>query len=293
MDIDMQKLQILLKTIECGSLTKAAERTNYTQPGVTRIIQELERDWGVSLLERDRSGIRVTSNGRDLLPSIQRTYLECAALKTHIDSLNNLTTGLLRIGCFASAAIHWLPNILKRYQADFPGVDFEVTIENYQNLEQMILKGDLDGSFLPLPPLQRMDSIHLGSDQFYVVLPEGHPLSAYEKVPTALLQDYPFFMLKSGVNTEVERYFEENDLHVKTQYTLWDDFITMAMVEKGIGIAMMSGTILKHTPFHLVIREPEVPLTRELGFVLRSRETCSVAMKRFLEYLPYGLEPSP
>lgn len=293
MNIDMQKLQILLKTIDCGSLTKAAESTNYTQPGVTRIIQEMERDWGVSLLERDRSGIRVTSNGCDLLPSIQRAYLECVALKTHIDSLNNLTTGLLRIGCFASVAIHWLPNILKRYQADFPGVDFEISIENYQNLEQMIRKGDLDGSFLPLPPLQQMDAIHLGADRFYVVMPEGHPLSAYEKVPLALLPDYPFLMLTSSSDTEVERYFAENNLPVKTQYTLRDDFITMAMVEKGIGISMMSGTILKRTPFHLVIREPEIPLTRELGFVLRNRETCSVAMKHFLDYLHYGLETAP
>lgn len=287
MDIDMQKLQVFLEIVECGSLTKAAERTNYTQPGISRIIGEMERNWGLSLLERDRSGIHITSNGLDLLPSIQRAYSECMALKAHIDSLNNLVTGHLCIGCFASAAIHWLPNILEKYQRDFPGIDFEIKIDNYQNLEQMVAKGILDGAFLPLPPCQNIDSIYLESDQFYVVMPEGHPLTSYSKVPAVLLQNYPFFMLKSGANTEVERYFSENHLSIHKQYTLWDDFITMAMVEKGIGIALMSSTILKRIPFHLVSKELDIPLTRDLGFVLRDKNSCSNAMKRFLKYLDY------
>ncbi|WP_371371449.1 LysR family transcriptional regulator [Sporomusa aerivorans] len=61
MDMNIQKYLALVKTVEYGSFTKAAEALNYSQSGVSRMINDLEADWKISLLERGRSGVRLSS----------------------------------------------------------------------------------------------------------------------------------------------------------------------------------------------------------------------------------------
>ena len=58
MDMNIQKHMAFVKTVEYGSFTRAAEILNYSQSGISRMINDLEKDWGVSLLERGHSGVR-------------------------------------------------------------------------------------------------------------------------------------------------------------------------------------------------------------------------------------------
>ena len=68
MDVSIQKYLAFVKTVECGSFTRAAGVLNYSQSGISRMIGDLEREWRVVLLERGRSGIRLTGEGTRLLP---------------------------------------------------------------------------------------------------------------------------------------------------------------------------------------------------------------------------------
>ena len=65
------KCQILLKAVELGSITRAAEALGYTQSAVSRAVADLEREWDVALLTRNRSGTVLTSQGEALLPYLQ------------------------------------------------------------------------------------------------------------------------------------------------------------------------------------------------------------------------------
>jgi DNA-binding transcriptional LysR family regulator len=287
MNVDMQKLEAFLKTVQYGSISAAAESMNYTQPGISRIIREMEKDWGVSLMERSRAGVHLTSTGENLLPIIQQAFNGCMNLKMQIENINGLKTGTIRIGSFASGAISWLPAILSKYQQDYPDIKFEVKIDSYTAIEHMISIGMLDAAFLPIPPKKDFDYVLLGEDYFYVVLPKGHPLCGYEKIPLAELEKYPFLMVQNDRDSEVLEYFQQHGVHPNIRLTLWDDFVTMALVEKNIGISIMSGSILKRTPFSLELRNLEIPLNRKLGLVLKDKKVCSIAMKTFMNYLDY------
>ena len=118
--MSLQKYQALITSIECGSITKAAEVLGYTQSGVSRMIQELEKEWNLSLIERSKSGVFLTSDGFKLFDQMKRICNEQLILSQYIDDLNDCQSGLLRIGVFSSVATHWLPNIMKRYKNDFP-----------------------------------------------------------------------------------------------------------------------------------------------------------------------------
>ena len=69
MDSTMVKYRASLLAARLGSFTKAGEALGYSQSGISRMIADLEREWGVRLLERDRGGVRLTSEGRELAPA--------------------------------------------------------------------------------------------------------------------------------------------------------------------------------------------------------------------------------
>ena len=56
--VNLNKYQILLKTVELGSITRAAEALGYTQSAVSRVIADLEREWDMELLTRSRTGVQ-------------------------------------------------------------------------------------------------------------------------------------------------------------------------------------------------------------------------------------------
>ena len=71
MDMNILKYMAFIKAVEYGSFTRAAEVLNYSQSGVSRMIHDLEKEWNITLLERNRGGIRLTSDGSRLLPYAQ------------------------------------------------------------------------------------------------------------------------------------------------------------------------------------------------------------------------------
>lgn len=68
MDTNLQKYQAFVAAVELGGFSKAAERLNYSQSGISRMVADLEKEWGIVLLERDRGGVRLTSEGMRILP---------------------------------------------------------------------------------------------------------------------------------------------------------------------------------------------------------------------------------
>ena len=63
MDGSIQKYMAFVKPVECGSFTKAAVQLSYSQSGISRMINDLEKEWKVVLLERSKSGVKLTSSG--------------------------------------------------------------------------------------------------------------------------------------------------------------------------------------------------------------------------------------
>ena len=77
------RYQTFLKAAELGNLTKTAELLGYTQPAVSRMISELEKEWGITLFTRSRTGVCLTSDGEYLLPHIRMVCNAQSNLEEH------------------------------------------------------------------------------------------------------------------------------------------------------------------------------------------------------------------
>ena len=287
MDMNIQKYMAFVKTVEYGSFTKAAEILNYSQSGISRMINDLEKDWKVTLLERGKAGVKLTSDGLRLLPYAKNVCSEYEKLLIQVDEINGLRSGLIRIGTFSSVATHWIPNIIKAFQADYPNIDYELLLGDYTEIEEWIITGRVDCGFIRLPIQHDLETTFLEQDKLLAVLPENHPLSNLEKIPVAALCNEPFMLLEKGAKAEVSEIFERCNLTPNTRFTTWDDYSVMSMVESGLGISILPQLILKRTPYKIVAKELDIPAYRNIGLALRNKKTASSAVKRFLDYLRY------
>ena len=288
MDVSIQKYLAFVKTVECGSFTRAAGVLNYSQSGISRMIGDLEREWQVALLERGKAGVRLTSEGTRLLPYAKRVCSEYEKLQAEVDEINGLKSGLIRIGTFSSVATHWLPNIIREFQKEYPGIDYELILGDYTEIETWIEEGRVDCGFLRLPARKALDSLFLEQDRLLVVLPEGTPpWRRWKRFLYPRCAGNLSCCWKKGAKAEVSEIFERSGLSPKVHFTTWDDYAIMAMVESGLGISILPELILKRIPYRIVARELEFPAYRNIGLAWKEKKGASPMLKRFMEYLEY------
>lgn len=287
MDSNLQKYQALLKTVECGSFTKAAEALGYTQSSISKMIADLEQEWHVSLLERSRGGVLLTAEGMSLLPYAQSLVNDYRILQERVAELNGLQQGLIRIGVFSSVATHWMPKIIQAFQKDYPGIQYELLLGDYTEIENWITEGRVECGFLRLPTRDEFETISLLRDELVLVLPKKHPLAELKCIPPVELNGQPFMLLEHGGKTEVSEFLELHGLKPSVRFTTWDDYAILSMVECGLGIAILPRLILQRIPYDVEIRSFTEPYYREIALALPCRKNTSAVVKRFVEYLKY------
>ena len=194
---------------------------------------------------------------------------------------------MIRIGTFSSVATHWLPQIIKRFQKDYPGIDYELLLGDYEEIEDWIGNGRVDCGFIRLPSRQGFDTEYLGRDRLMAILPEGHPLAGEKNVRLSDLCQEPFMLLEHGAQAEVSELFHANQLRPRVHFTTWDDYAIMSMVEQGLGVSILPELILRRSPYKITAKELDVPAFREIGIAVRNMKNRSLAVKKFMEYLPY------
>lgn len=277
------KYQALLKTVELGSITRAAETMGYTQSAVSRAIAELEREWDLELLTRNRGGVTLSSNGAVLLPYIQAVCNGAKELEEQVAELHGMTRGTLRVGTFTSVSIQWLPPIMKAFLDRYPGIHFElVSIWEFAELEDLVRRGQVDCAFLRLPAGDGLDTIPLRRDRLLAVLPPNHPLAQAPCYPMERFSQDSYIRLLEERDVEISRIFQEEGVRPNLQYNVNDDFAILSMVEQGLGVSILPELVLRNSNRSFAAIPLERPRFREIGLATRSGKAPSPLTAHFL-----------
>lgn len=287
MDNPLLKYLAFVKTVEKNSFTLAAQELNYAQSSISKMVADLEKEWGMTLLERSKSGVCLTSAGEQIMPFLRKVLNDYHQMEGQIYRMKGIECGVVRIGTFSSVAINWLPNIFAKLQQDYPGIEYEMLLGDYAEVEQWIDKGRVDCGFLRLPTLPKFDTILLKQDEYKVVLPAGHYLTKRETINIEDLNALPFLLLEHGGKTEVSDLLERSRVQPDIRFTTWEDFAIMAMVEKGMGVSILPDMILHRIPYKIEIRSLQKPYYRSIGLAIKDQRHTTPAVKKFVDYLPF------
>ncbi len=91
----------------CRQFYACAERLSYSQSGVSRMVGDLETDWGFKVLDRSRKGVVLSADGRQVMPAVEALCEEFGRLQRHVDEMRGLMRGKICIGTFSSVATQY------------------------------------------------------------------------------------------------------------------------------------------------------------------------------------------
>ena len=141
--MDSRLLNHFVVAAEMGNLTAAARRLNVTQSALSRQIQKLEEQLGVTLLDRNGRRVRISAEGEALRARMNEVLTASRQLQDSANDLRKEANGTLRVGACSQLVERYFPAILGRWREMAPKVDIRVEEGGGLDLNARMLDGDL------------------------------------------------------------------------------------------------------------------------------------------------------
>lgn len=238
----IEQLEYLAAVTQHGSLRRAGEQLHLSQPALSEAISKLERELGVTLLDRRRSGARISRQGRDLLHNMVEVLEAVDRLKVAAGD-QIASSRLVRVGTVNAATSTLLAPAIRAFQDRVPGGSVELLTVQQAEIHQSLVEGSLDLGLVNVLHGDDMPPDVVGTDLLHgrpvVVLPAGHALTAYDEVTVAQLRAERFVAMRAGylMHRFVHRLFG-TDLPA-TCHTTDGAEMGKLMVAEGLGVTVL------------------------------------------------------
>src|SRR6516165_5947753 len=150
-NINLDQLRALIEVVQCRSFSAAARSLNLSQPAVSLQIRELERRFGVPLIERFGKQAHATAPGRELIKAAQHIFDACTSAEEAMRRFRENWIGRVHLNTTLTAMIYRLPPLLRKLRSDHPGVDLVVTNMPTPLSIAKILSNEADLALVTLP----------------------------------------------------------------------------------------------------------------------------------------------
>jgi len=290
---DLRRLRALHAVARSGSFSAAAHELGYTQPVVSHHVAALERELGLTLVNRGTRPVSVTDAGNRLLRHTEPALGYITVAEDELRAVAGLEKGTLRIGAFLSAANSFFPAALAAFEEAHP--DVEVRLEHLEEPEELrrLRSGDIDLAVVfrvpePLENRRRqrdegLDEAYLVDDPYRVVLPPTHPLGRRRELRLADLAAERFTAPPGGgfvsYRTILERLCADAGFEPNIAHEVNDVTIARAFVAAGLGIAVLPELALSPPHRDVAVRPVRdiEPFRSVHATWLRGRKVPSVA----------------
>ena len=200
--MDLKQLKLFVAVAEERNFTRAAHRSNITQPSLTQRIHQLENHLGVMLFHRTARGAELTEAGKSLLEDARHvlSYVEQSVRRAR--QAGGLDDGTLRLAWefIEYGNVPPMPQLFRKLNEAHPGVVPDARELPGASQVHALLNGELDVGFLSEPFVEdTLDFYPLLTDTFQAVFPERHPLAALPDVPLAALAPEAFLLHRADL----------------------------------------------------------------------------------------------
>jgi len=254
-----------------GSLSAAAEVLNYTQSGMTHMMNALEKELGVTLLVRGRNGVALTPEATRLLPRITEAAAAMDALDAALEQLRDHETREIRVGAYSSMAAHWLPEIVQRFRTEFPDIGISLRMGTIREIYSWLKNGELDCAFVSYQHSEvngSLEWIPLHNDELVAILPEDYPIDG-ALFSVRGFDGLDFLMPTNGFDLDISPMFVSAGVRPNVRDTNMDDPAIISMVEHGLGISVLTELVMRGRKARVLALPLNPPFYRELGIMLR------------------------
>lgn len=279
------KYQAFIKVTELGSMTKAADALGYSQPGISHMIDSLEKELGFKLLIRNKDYIKPTENGEKILYYCYQIIKNQNGLSETIASINGLLSGEIKIGALNSMLVDFVPKAVCRFKETHPEINIKLHEYTYTDIQTHLHRGSIDIGFMNDQSPKGFEFYPLFDDPICVIMPIGHQFMSYNKIPIQFFNDCDFIMPLNGWDDIYTTAAKQEMFYPAAKHYTASDTAAISMVESGMGLYLLSKLQTKLLPDTVTFRELDGDFSRTLGMCIKSFKHASPASKAFIRYI--------
>ena len=288
MNMDYNLYKIFLYLYEEKSISKTANKLYVSQPAISYSLKELENQLGYTLFYRNSKGIEPTLEAKELYNYISTAFNILKDAEEHVNNLNNLNIGNIRIGIPSHIGFLYLSKYIYNFREKYPNIKFSIISKSMPEMIEMLetRKLDIIIGTLPINSEKKITKINLA---------KLNNCFAYNKkllknIKIKELKDlvkYPLILPSSSFDnrTKLDEYFDSNNIRLEPVVESSTTEIMLDMVRKGIGIGyFIEDTILSQVDrddFEIINFDGELP--EDDIYCVYIDDFIPIATKKFIE----------
>jgi LysR family hydrogen peroxide-inducible transcriptional activator len=197
--ISLKQLSYALAVEKTLHFKKAAEQCNVSQSALSTAINELEKQLGTLIFERNNKQVLVTNNGKKILDKARTIKLEVDELMYIAQANNQAFSSPMSIGVIPTIGPYLLPKVLPEVRRQYPSFKLKIIEEQSHVLVEKVRTGDIDAAILALPyPIEGLMSFNFWQEDFYWVCHKDECPSKVLEITSAELEIEKLMLLKDG-----------------------------------------------------------------------------------------------
>ena len=282
--METARLRAFIESAERGSIKGAADSLGYTPSAISQLVTALEKELGLKLFVRSQKGVTLTSEGAAMVPLV-RSYLQHEEeIYQFADELKGIVSGKVAIAAYPSVATTWLPEIVRQFKNDYPGIQISIMECIRSDIFHHFEQNEADLAFFAYSEPMPFDWIPLAEESVIAAIPEDHRLADRDSFPIAECEDEDFIIGSWGKEQEILEILDRFNVNPVIRYTTYDTPATLAMVRMGLGISFVNELSAQFWNEHLVKLPLDPPQKITFGIAVPSRERMTNAARVFLDY---------
>lgn len=200
---DLSTLELLVAISEQGSLGAGARAVGMAQPNASRIVARMERDTGVSLLQRSPRGSTLTPQGAVIVDWAREVLSAAEDMLVGVEALRHESTATLTVAASMTIAEYLLPAWLAELRSLAPDIRVALEVTNSAHVIEGVRAGTYRLGFIESSaPPRDLHRAHVASDELVVVVPPTHRWAHRRRPLTAdELAEAPLVLRESGSGT--------------------------------------------------------------------------------------------
>ena len=238
--MELRELISFYHVARLRSVSKAARTLELGQPTVTTHLRKLESEFAITLFDRIKRPIQLTSEGVTLLELVTPVVKSIDTLKTQMDYAER--RGSFVVGAYPDLVMHHLPRGIQHFREEFPDVRIRLMARPYNTLMQLVKSGELDLAFCSPPPAEEPSLEFIELFQYNVVLmtPPGHPILERHPIELRDIAEWPLILSgpESLTRQRIEQALKSQTINYDVVLAMDDTESIKRYVEIGMGLAI-------------------------------------------------------
>lgn len=286
---DLDQLRAFQRVAERRSFRRAAEELHLSPPALSRRIDRLEELLGARLFERTSRSVELTRVGIEFLAQVRPALDQIDGAVLGLRGLTSGQRGVVTVAAVPSVTMRWLPRAIAAFAQELPEVRVRVIDESMAALALRVLGAEADfGIGFLGDDLPGLDAEPLREEPYVLALPRRHPLAGAVSISLDELAGLPLLALSrsSGNRQLLDRRFAERGLQLTHHHEAAHIWSLMAMVEGGLGCALVPAMALGPTHPTLVgVPVEGLAIGRTLAVLTASERRLSPVALRLRAHL--------